>query len=75
MDIQRYKKAIEKVIQNIAERGYSEVDYDDLWFEIGIPKDLIKEIFETTEVLIADEINKVTDGKRVVWEREGPKEK
>ncbi|WP_082868378.1 hypothetical protein [Fervidobacterium ngatamarikiense] len=69
MDFEKYKKAVEKVIQRFADRGWEEIRVEEIWFETSLPIDLILEVINQG-ILIPSEVNSITHGGKVIWKKE-----
>ncbi|WP_448379155.1 hypothetical protein [Fervidobacterium sp.] len=69
MDFDKYKKAVEKVIQRFADRGWEEIRVEEIWFETSLPIDLILEVINQQGVLIPPEVNSITYGGKVIWKK------
>jgi len=69
MDFEKYKKAIEKVIQRFSDKGWDEIKVEELWFETSLPVDLILEVIEKG-VVIPDDVKLITHGGKVIWKKE-----
>ncbi|WP_448374661.1 hypothetical protein [Fervidobacterium sp.] len=69
MDYEKYKKAIEKVIQRFADKGWEEVKVEELWFETSLPVDLILEVINMGVFIPAD-VKLITHGGKTLWKRE-----
>jgi len=69
LDLERYKKAVEKVIQRFADRGWEEIKIEEIWFETSLPVDIILEAFNAG-VNIPSEVKTVTHKGNVIWQRE-----
>uniref|UniRef100_A0A7V4NGX4 Uncharacterized protein n=1 Tax=Fervidobacterium pennivorans TaxID=93466 RepID=A0A7V4NGX4_FERPE len=68
MDFEKYRKAVEKVIQRFADRGWEEIRVEEIWFETSLPIDLILEVINQG-VLIPPEVNSITYGGKVIWKK------
>ncbi len=74
LDLEKYKKAIEKVLVRFVERGCDKVSFEELWFETSIPVDIIREVFQAG-VSIPKEIVEIKDDKgALIWKVEIPQE-
>lgn len=68
LDIERYKKAIEKVFQRFADKGWDEIKIEEVWFETSLPIDIILEVFNSG-VYIPPEVNTITYKENAIWQR------
>ncbi|MGC8821104.1 MAG: hypothetical protein ACP5KD_04805 [Fervidobacterium sp.] len=69
LDIEKYRKAVEKVIQRFADRGWEEVKIEEIWFETSLPIDIILDAFKAG-VAIPLDVKLVTHKGNVIWRRE-----
>lgn len=69
LDIEKYRKAVEKIIQRFADRGWEEIKIEEIWFETSIPMDILIEAFNAG-VNIPSEVKLVTHKGNVIWKRE-----
>jgi len=70
LDIEKYRKAVEKVILRFAERGWEEIKIEEIWFETSLPTDVIIQAFNAG-VSIPEEVKLVTYKGNVIWKKEG----
>ncbi len=61
MDFEKYKKAIEKVIQRFSDRGWEEIKVEEIWFETSLPMDLILQVINMGVAIPAD-VKSITHG-------------
>lgn len=66
LDIDKYKKAIEKVIQRFADKGWEEIKVEELWFETSLPVDLIIEVIKSG-ITVPPEVKTITHRGNVLW--------
>lgn len=69
LDIEKYRKAVEKVIQRFADKGWEEIKLEEVWFETSIPMDIILEAFKAG-VHIPPSVRIVTHRGNAVWRRQ-----
>ncbi|MGQ9855243.1 MAG: hypothetical protein ACUVQF_00710 [Fervidobacterium sp.] len=69
MDFEKYKKAIEKVIQRFSDRGWEEIRVEEIWFETSLPMDLILQVINMG-VTIPSDVKSITHGGKILWKRE-----
>lgn len=69
LDIEKYRKAVEKIIQRFADRGWEEIKMEEVWFETSIPMDILIEAFNAG-VTIPPDVKLVTHKGNVIWKRE-----
>ncbi len=69
MNKEIFAKAIAKVLIRYVQRDIKTVDITDLWLDTSIPKDLIVELLNENSVPIPEGLEKIKDGKKIVWRR------
>ncbi|MEN3043506.1 MAG: hypothetical protein ABDH59_09485 [Fervidobacterium sp.] len=69
LDIEKYRKALEKVIQRFSDRGWEEIKLEEVWFETSIPIDILLEVFNAG-VNIPAEVKLITHKGNIVWKSE-----
>lgn len=69
LDIEKYRKAVEKIIQRFADRGWEEIKIEEIWFETSIPVDILIEAFNAG-VNIPPDVKLVTHKGNIIWKRE-----
>lgn len=66
IDFEKYRKAVEKVIQRFADRGWEEIKIEEVWFETSLPVDLIIEVINQG-ISIPSEVKLITHGGKTIW--------
>ena len=69
MGREAFAKAVSKVLLRYAQREIKVVDVADIWLDTSIPRDFIIELFRENLVEIPEGVEKVKDGKRILWRR------
>ncbi|HCF38767.1 MAG TPA: hypothetical protein DER56_06905 [Thermosipho africanus] len=67
MNWERYEKALSKVLQNFANRGYEEVTIEELWVETSLPKDLLLELIKERNIVFPEEIKEIKYKNDTIW--------
>ncbi|MDK2886486.1 MAG: hypothetical protein PWP54_1044 [Thermosipho sp. (in: thermotogales)] len=67
---ERYEKAISNVLKNFVERGFEVITIEEIWFETSLPKDLILEVFQRSNLKIPKEIKEIKDKNSIIWRSE-----
>lgn len=69
MELEKYARAIEKSLMQIALREKDRADVSEIWIDTSIPVDLIIEIIKSRDISIPQEIKAITDGNKTIWVR------
>ncbi|KAF2957539.1 hypothetical protein AS159_07695 [Thermotoga sp. Ku-13t] len=69
MDLEKYARAIEKSLTQIALREKDRADVSEIWIDTSIPVDLIIEIIKSCDISIPQEIKAIIDGNKTIWVR------
>lgn len=69
LDIEKYKKAIEKVVQRFADKGWEEIKVEELWLETSLPIDLILEVIKSG-ISVPSEVKMITHRGNILWKRQ-----
>ncbi|EKF49375.1 hypothetical protein H17ap60334_06399 [Thermosipho africanus H17ap60334] len=67
MNWERYEKALSKVLQNFANRGYEKVTIEELWVETSLPKDLLLELIKERNIVFPEEIKEIKYKNDIIW--------
>jgi hypothetical protein len=69
---EKYRKAVEISLKDLPVIN-GVIDLDSIWLECALPKELIVEVFRTSEVRLPDNVEQVVDSQgRVLAERRKP---
>lgn len=67
MNWERYEKALSKVLQNFANKGYEKVTIEELWVETSLPKDLLLELIKERNIVFPEEIKEIKYKNDIIW--------
>lgn len=70
MDLEKYARAIEKSLMQIALREKDRADVSEIWIDTSIPIDLIVDIIKSRDISIPQEIKAIIDGNKTIWVRD-----
>ena len=68
--VERFAKALSKLLRRFVESGRNSVDLFELWIESSIPMDLMEELVRKGEVDFPEELQQISVKGRVIWRRE-----
>lgn len=68
LDIEKYRKAVEKIIHRFVDKGWEDIKVEEIWLETSIPVDIILQALNAG-VNIPNEVRVVTHKGNVIWKR------